>query len=126
MKEIIKKDLATSYILVAGKDEKDLKNLLDDLKGYMIEKTDNSEIDIKHKFEGYKTYISVKNEFTTILNDYWKENKIHVECVGSRDNIISDFSKKLTDEKLKRKGCTKWGFIIDENYEERKLMSKAN
>ena len=44
-------NIDTQYILVAGKDEKDLAELLKDLKGYIIEKTNNSEIDIKHSFK---------------------------------------------------------------------------
>ena len=110
----------TQYILVAGKDEKDLADLLKDLKGYIIEKINNSEIDIKHTFKGFPTYISIKKGFTRILNDYWEQEKIYVECVASKNNIISENSKELTEQNLRKKGFTKWGLIIDENYDERK------
>lgn len=118
------KILDTQYILVAGKDEKDLAELLKDLKGYIIEKINNSEIDIKHSFKGFPTYISIKEGFTRILNDYWKQEKIYVEIVGSRSNVINEISKELTERKLKEKGFTKWGFIIDRNYDERKQFYK--
>lgn len=115
-------NLKTKYILVAGKDENDLKKLLEDLKEYIVEKDSNSETDIKHSFNGFKTYISIKDGYTSLLNDYWKQNKIHVECVSSRNNIIDGNSKKITEDNLQKKGCTRWGIIIDTNYEERKQM----
>lgn len=117
-------NIDTQYILVAGKDEKDLAELLKDLQGYIIEKNSSSEIDIKHSFKGFHTYISIKEGFTKIINDYWKQEKIYVEIVASRNNVISESSKKLTEQNLKKKGFTKWGFIIDENYDERKQLYK--
>lgn len=117
------KNLDTQYILVAGKDEKDEKDLtelLKDLQGYIMEKTSSSEIDIKHSFKGFHTYISIKEGFTKIINDYWKQGKIYVEIVASKNNIISENSKELTEQNLRKKGFTKWGFIIDRNYDERK------
>jgi len=118
------KKLDTQYILVAGKDEKDLAELLKDLQGYIIEKTNSSEIDIKHSFKGFSIYISIKKGFTRILNNYWKQEKIYVEIVTSRNNVISENSKELTEKNLKKKGFTKWGFIIDRNYDERKQLYK--
>ena len=118
------KKLDTQYILVAGKDEKDLAELLKDLQGYIIEKTNSSEIDIKHSFKGFSIYISIKEGFTRILNNYWKQEKIYVEIVTSRNNVISENSKELTEKNLKKKGFTKWGFIIDRNYDERKQLYK--
>ena len=120
------KNLDTQYILIAGKDEKDLAELLKDLEGYIVEKTSDSEIDIKHSFEGFSIYISIKEEFTRILNNYWREEKIYVEIVASKNNIISKNSKELTEQYLKEKGFTKWGFIIDTNYKQRKQLYNAN
>lgn len=119
------KKLDTQYILVAGKDEKDLAELLKDLQGYIIEKSSSSEIDIKHSFKGIPTFISIKAGITRILNNYWKQEKIYVECVRSRNNVVIESSKKYTEQKLKKKGFTKWGFIIDENYDERKQFTKS-
>ena len=119
------KKLDTQYILVAGKDEKDLAELLKDLKGYIIEKTNNSEIDIKHSFKGFPTYISMKEGFTKILDNYWKQEKIYVECVSSKNNVISESSKEITEHNLKKKDFTKWGLIIDRNYDERKKITRS-
>ena len=118
------KNLDTQYILIAGKDEKDLAELLKDLKAYIIEKTNSSEIDIKHCYKGFPTYIIIKEGFTKILNDYWKQERIYVECSASTNNVISESSKELTEKTLKKKGFTKWGFIIDRNYDERKQLYK--
>ena len=40
--------------------------------------------------------------------------------MASKNNIISENSKELTEQNLRKKGFTKWGFIIDRNYDERK------
>ena len=118
--------LDTSYIIVAGKNEKDLKKLLEDLREYIVEGITNDEIDIKHNFNDFKTYIATKKGYTKILNNYWQQDKIYVICVTSKSNVICNRSKEGMEKDLEEKGFTKWGFIIDTNYEERKQQYNAN
>lgn len=118
------KNLKTEYMLIAGNNKKDLVELLKDLKGYIIEKNNSSEVDIKHSFEGFTTYISIKEGFFKILANYWNQGKIYVEIVASRSNVINEILKESSEQKLKEKGFTKWGFIIDRNYDERKQLYK--
>ena len=111
--------LKTSYIIVAVKDENDLNKLSEDLREYIVGRKSNSEIDIKHNFNRFRTYISLKKGYTKILNNYWQQDKIYVMCVTSKSNVICDKSKEVIEKDLEEKGFTKWGFIVDTNYEER-------
>lgn len=118
--------LKTNYIIVAGKDENDLNKLLEDLKEYIVEGMTNDEIDIKHNFNDFKTYIATKKGYTKSLTNYWKQNKIYVMCVASKSNIICDRSKEFIEKDLQKSGFTKWGFIIDTTYEKRKQQYNSN
>lgn len=117
--------LDTSYIIVAGKNEKDLKKLLEDLREYIVEGITNDEIDIKHNFNDFKTYIATKKGYTKIFTYYWQQNKIYVICVASRSNTINDKAKEMIEKNLQKNGFTKWGFILDTNYNERKQQNNS-
>lgn len=118
--------LKTNYIIVAGKNEKDLKKLLEDLREYIVGRKNKSEIDIKHNFNRFRTYISLKKGYTKILNNYWQQDKIYVMCVASKSNIVCNRSKEMIEKDIQKNGFTKWGFIIDTNYNERKQLYNAN
>ena len=118
--------LKTNYIIVAGKNEKDLKKLLEDLREYIVGRKNKSEIDIKHNFNRFRTYISLKKGYTKILNNYWQQDKIYVMCVASKSNIVCNRSKEMIEKDIQKNGFTKWGFIVDTNYNERKQLYNAN
>lgn len=115
------KDKETYYTIVAGKDEKDLPVILEYLKKYAVKKESNSEIDIKNHFEGFTTYITIKEKgYTKILNKYLLQEKIYVQSASSKSYIAEP--DKFDKERIKEKGCTKWGIIVDRNYKERKQL----
>ena len=92
-------DIKTNYIFVSGKNEEDLKSLLEDLKEYIVENSNNN-IDLK-------TFNGIKSGYTKILTKYWNEKKIYVECVSSSNNTIKDNTNRLKENEF-----NKWKFII--------------
>ena len=100
------------YIIVAVKDENYLKQVINELKEYIVEKADDSEFDLQHNLKNFKTYFGIKKGYTKILTKYWRDGKLHIEIISTLINKIDDY----TERELVEKGLNKCGFIIIKSY----------
>ncbi len=91
--------------IVTVKEKEVLKELLEDLEGYITKSTSNNELDVKHNL-GFTNYIETKKEYMNIIDKHFDPKQIYVLCVKSYA-INESFIK----ERLQEKGFSN-GIII--------------